>query len=81
MHPQTLLMVLIGVIPLAVLVAGGAAFLLLRAGFGFLVWGVLPFVGLLVVAAAMGLVFGRAASSWRSSEGERSGRGRTRKRD
>jgi hypothetical protein len=66
-RPQTLLLVLVGAIPLAVAVAVGAAALLLRAGYGIFVGALLPLAGLLVVAAAMGILLGRAAG----------GRGRT----
>jgi hypothetical protein len=44
-HPQTLLFVLLGTVPLVVTGAGAGAFLLMRAGYGVLVWAVVPFVG------------------------------------
>jgi hypothetical protein len=58
-----LLAVLVGAVPLAVLLAGGVAFLLLRAGFGILVWAVLPFLGVLAVVAILGVFLSRAAGS------------------
>ena len=44
MHPQALLLVLIGAVPLVVAAAGLAAVLLMRAGHGLLFWAVVPFV-------------------------------------
>ena len=63
LSPQVLLAALVGVVPLVVLCAGVAAFLLLRAGFGILVWAVLPFLGLLVVVALLGVFLSRAAGN------------------
>jgi uncharacterized protein (DUF58 family) len=64
-HPKTLLFILIGVVPLAVAVTGVVSFLLQRAGYGAAVWALLPFLGLILVAAVIGAVLGRAASTWR----------------
>lgn len=72
MHPKTLLLVLILAVPLLVGVFGGLSFVLLRMGYGFLVWAVLPFLVSLAFVAVLGLVLGRAAS--RGPE-RRSGRG------
>ena len=78
MHPQTLLFVLLGTVPLVVAGAGVAAFLLMRSGYGVLVWAVLPFVASLLMVAALAFLLSRAAGSRRrqdrSSEGRRSGR-------
>ncbi len=76
MHPQTLLFVLLGSVPLVVAGAGVAAFLLMRAGFGFLLWGVVPFAASLVAVAAISYLLSRAARAGRggSSEGRRRGR-------
>jgi predicted Kef-type K+ transport protein len=78
MHPQTLLFVLLGTVPLVVAGAGVAAFFLMRAGFGFLVWGVVPFVASLAAVAAISFLLSRAARMGRggdeSSEGRRRGR-------
>jgi hypothetical protein len=78
MHPQTLLFVLLGTVPLVVAGAGVAAFFLMRAGFGFLVWGVLPFMASLLVVAAISFALSRAARMGRdadeTSEGRRRGR-------
>jgi hypothetical protein len=80
MHPQTLLFVLLGTVPLVVAGAGVAAFLLMRSGYGVLVWAVLPFVASLLVVAALAFLLSRAAGGRRgqdergTSEGRRSGR-------
>jgi predicted Kef-type K+ transport protein len=78
MQPQTLLFVLLGTVPLVVGGAGVAAFFLMRAGFGFLVWGVVPFVASLAAVAAISFLLSRAARMGRggdeSSEGRRRGR-------
>ena len=68
MQPQTLLFVLIGTVPLVVAVAGVAAFLLMRAGFGFLIWGVVPFVTSLVAVAAISFLLSRAARAGRGGD-------------
>jgi biotin transporter BioY len=74
MHPQTLLFVLLGTVPLVVAGAGVAAFLLMRAGYGVLVWAVLPFLASLFIVAALAFVLSRAARAGRGrDEGEASG--------
>ncbi len=70
LRPQVLLAVLVGAVPLAVLLAGVVAFLLLRAGFGILVWAVLPFLGVLVVVAMLGVFLSRAASVRGGAQGK-----------
>ena len=57
---------------------GLVAFLLLRAGYGFLVWGVLPFLVLVVGAVVLGAVIWWAAGgslpgAGRKEEGPRQG--------
>lgn len=75
MHPQTLLFVLLGSVPLVVAGAGVVAFLLMRAGYAVLVWAVLPFLASLLVVAAIAFLLSRAARSDRgSSEGRRQDR-------
>jgi hypothetical protein len=74
MHPQTLLFVLLGSVPLVVAGAGVAAFLLMRAGYGVLVWAVLPFVASLLAVAVIAFVLSRAARSDRGRDGRRRGR-------
>jgi hypothetical protein len=78
LRPETLLFVLLGTVPLVVAGAGVAAYLLMRGGFGFLVWGVVPFVASLLAVAALSFALSRAARAGRdrgeSSEGRRRGR-------
>ncbi len=71
MHPKTLLFILLGTVPLVVVGAGVVSFLLLRAGYGLFVGGVVPFVVSLLLAAALGASLGRAASGRRGPEGGR----------
>jgi hypothetical protein len=66
-----MLFILIGVIPLVVAGAGGVSFLLLRAGYGLIVGALLPFAVSLVLAAAFGALFGRAAGGRRRTRGPR----------
>jgi hypothetical protein len=77
LRPETLLLVLLLTVPLVVGGAGVAAFLLMRAGFGFLLWGVVPFVASLLVVAALSFALSRAARAGRdrneTSEGPRRG--------
>jgi hypothetical protein len=57
--PGTLPLVLFGGMLLLSLLGAGTgvvSFLLLRAGYGFVVWGVLPFLALLVAALILGAV-------------------------
>ena len=71
--PAVLRLVLLGGVLLLSLFATGAgvvSFLLLRAGYGFVVWGVLPFLALVMVA----VVFGVAV--WRLTRGNSQGIGR-----
>ena len=68
MHPQTLLFVLLGTVPLVVAGGGVAAFLLMRAGYSVLVWAVVPFVGSLLIVAALAFVLSRAARAGRGQD-------------
>lgn len=55
-NPKILPFVLLGAVLLLSLLGGGmgiASFILLRAGYGFLVWGLLPFLTLLLVALVL----------------------------
>lgn len=74
MHPQTLLFVLLGTVPLVVAGAGVVAFLLMRAGYGVLIWAVLPFVVSLLAVAVIAFVLSRAARSDRGRDSQRRGR-------
>ena len=64
-HPITLLLVLLGAVPLVVGGGGLASFLLLRAGYGALIGGVLPFFVSLLIVGVVGALLGRAASGRR----------------
>ena len=86
MHPMTLLFILLGAVALVVMGAGVASFLLLRAGYGLFVGGLVPFVVSLLLAAALGTLLGRAASGRRGPERRRPpdkepGRARSRGQD
>ncbi len=81
MHPQTLLFVLLGAVPLVVAVAGVVAFLLMRAGYGVLLWAVLPFAVSMLVIAVLGVFLGRSAGGRQGPEEPGSSQRRTRKRD
>ena len=70
-QPRTLLFVLVAVVPLIVALAFVVAILLQRAGFGWVVWALLPFAVSMVVIGALGVVLGRAATR-RASEERRS---------
>ena len=74
MKPMTLLLVLVLAIPLAVAVAAVVSFLLLRAGYGVLVWAGLPFVGLVLLTALIGLSLGRASVGRRGGSDRKNGR-------
>jgi hypothetical protein len=75
MHPQTLLFILLGAVPVVVAGSGAVAFLLMRAGYGFVVWALLPFLASLLAVAAIAFLLSRAARSDRGRERGRDGRG------
>ena len=71
--PAALRLVLLGGIVFLSLFGVGAgviAFLLLRAGYGFAVWGVLPFLALALVVVGFGVLV------WRLTRSNPSGSGR-----
>jgi hypothetical protein len=71
--PYILVFILTGAVLLLALLGGGAgvaAFLLLRAGYGFLVWGLLPPLALILAAAILGAGLWWAAGSFRHNTGE-----------
>ena len=72
LRPRTLLLVLISVVPVIVALAFVVAVLLERAGFGLVIWALLPFVVSMALIWVLGVVLGRAAAR-RASEGQRSG--------
>ncbi len=69
-RPLISLFVLVMTVPLLVGGAGVASFLLLRVGYGVVVWGLLPFLALLLLAGVLGLVIGRAARITRRDRGD-----------
>ncbi|HKH10885.1 MAG TPA: hypothetical protein VKA73_07050 [Rubrobacter sp.] len=69
-NPRTLLLILMAVVPVIVAVAFVAAILLQRAGFGLVVWALLPFVVSMALIGVLGVVLGRAAT--RRASGGRS---------
>jgi hypothetical protein len=73
MRPTAVLFILIGAVLLLSLLGAGAglaSFLLLRAGYGFLVWGGVPFLALLLAALVLG------AAVWWAAGGPLPGAGR-----
>jgi hypothetical protein len=72
--PTVFPLVLLGAVLLLSLFGAGAglvSFLLLRAGYGFLVWGLLPFLALILVALVL------VAGIWWLSGGNLPGSGRS----
>ena len=72
--PAVLRLVLLGGVLFLSLFAAGAAvisFLLMRAGYGIAVWGVVPFLALVLVAAAFGVLV------WRLTRGQQPGTSRS----
>jgi hypothetical protein len=67
-----MLFVMVGVaVPLLVAGAGVAAFLLYQAGYGVLVWGLIPPVALIVLIVGIGVILGRAATGFGRDSDER----------
>ena len=73
MRPRTLLFVMISVVPVIVALTFVVAVLLQRAGFGWVVWALLPFAVSMAVVGGLGVLLGRAAArgtqSGRRSQG------------
>ena len=72
--PAVLPLVLFGAVLLLSLFGAGTgviSFFLLRAGYGFVVWGVLPFLALVLIALVLG------AAVWRLAGGNLPGIGRS----
>jgi hypothetical protein len=75
-QPRTLVLILTGAVLLLMLFGGGAgvvSFLLLRAGYGFPVWGLVPFLTLLLIALILGAVLWWAAGGTLPSSGRQAG--------
>lgn len=72
-RPLILLFVLLVTVPLLVGGAGAASLLLLRAGYGVLVWGLVPFLALLLLTVVLAVAIGKAARVTREDgpKGER----------
>jgi hypothetical protein len=72
-RPLILLFVLLVTVPLLVGSAGVASLLLLRAGYGMLVWGLVPFLVLLLLVGALAVAIGKASRVTRDDrpKGER----------
>ena len=70
----TLLFVLLVTVPVLVGGAGVASFVLLRAGYGVLVWALVPLLALLLLSGVLGVVAGRAARVSRPGGTEAPGR-------
>ena len=73
MRPRTLLFVMVSVVPVIVALAFVAAVLLQRAGFGWVVWALLPFGVSMVGIGVLGVLLGRAATRG-AQGGRRSGK-------
>ena len=67
-NPRALLYVLVAVVPVIVAGAFVVAIGLQRAGFGLVVWALLPFVVSMALIGVLGVVLGRVATR-RASEG------------
>ncbi len=68
---MVMLFALVGAMPLLAGAAGLAGLLLQRADFGILVWGLVPLLGLLAVAAVLGVILGKAAGGRRDRRDKR----------
>lgn len=76
-NPLTLLLVLVCTVPLVVGAAGLASFLLLRAGYGYLVGGGLPLLACLLIAGVLGALLGGIASRDRVRKADKARNGGT----
>ncbi len=66
MNQKIFLLVMILAVPLLVGLSGAVSFVLLRMGYGVVVWALLPFLGLLLLVAALGFIL-----SWAAGKGSR----------
>lgn len=73
LQPLNLLFVLLGAVPLIVGGSGLVSYLLWRAGYGFLIWGLLPFAASLLLVGVLGAVLGLAAGGTRGAPEESDG--------
>jgi hypothetical protein len=65
MSTLTLLYILCGTVPGVVGGAGVVSYLLWRAGYELLVWGLVPFAASLLLVGTLGALLGRAAGGGR----------------
>jgi hypothetical protein len=72
MRPRTLLFVMVSVVPVIVALAFVVAVLLQRAGFGWVVWALVPFAVSMAVVWGIGVALGRVAARG-AQDGRRSG--------
>lgn len=68
-RPRTLLLALVAAVPVIVAAALVVAVLLQRAGFGLVVWALVPFAVSMALIGVLGIALGRAAT--RRASGER----------
>lgn len=80
-HSLTLLFILLGAVPVVIGGAGLVSYLLWRAGYGFLVWALLPFAASLLLVGVLGAALGLAAGGTRKPEEEKTRRGPGRGRE
>ena len=59
--PTKLLVIMVAAVPVIVAVAGLVSYLMLRAGFGLLLSGLLPLFAILILVTALGVFLGRTA--------------------
>ena len=70
LQPLNLLLILLGAVPLIVGGSGLVSYFLWRAGYGFLIWGLLPFAASLLLVGVLGAVLGLAAGGIRGAPEE-----------
>ena len=71
MNQKIFLLIMILAVPLLVGLSGAVSFLLLRMGYGVVVWALLPFLGLLLLVAALGFILSRVAGKHRRGPGSK----------
>lgn len=72
MNQKIFLLVMVLAVPLLVGLSGAVSFVLLRMGYGVVVWALLPFLGLLLLVAALGSILSRAAGKGSRGSGPKS---------
>lgn len=72
MNQKIFLLVMVLMVPMLVLLSGAVSLLLLRMGYGVLVWALLPFLGLLFLVAVLGFVLSRLAGKGLRNSGSKS---------